>query len=528
MSCGVDNLPDLQLRAPLNLNASFEKNAFINAPFETSVFYNDFSQLLDEYRAGIVFDANRDIDRELLNQNTRAINQLVVDTFSFDEIDFQNKYPFTYERITTNPLITPAEVQKFLDTNFLLPSNFITYLNTDSTNKDTTLYLINQFYSPFSFSKRSMGSFCALVPNIFAKFAQFQDIFAGVAAFANQFQNLLSSLTNFSLGGLINGLKSRILSVVDNLVESIKRKISTFSAGFVDLQRKAGAIFTKIAKTKDKITEFLSDGTIKSIKDKISGMISYAGSLFETLDIEEIQFLILRFCSFITGLENFFNGLTKPLEQLVDNYQSAQLIFRGGDLATAAAIAAGATRLSVHQIESYVDFMQRLDPTEPFLPTVGERSYTPSSGSPVSGGAASVAARERSGKIMPITREEIDELPSWDDIKNGTVKGRIFRYVSGQDGAVGWGRAQVQEKVMLMRLAKKWGTITINSAFRTPEYNNSVGGAKNSFHMSGQAFDIGGVVRNERFVVLAKEVGFTGFGFYNSFTHIDTGPPRSW
>jgi hypothetical protein len=520
MSCGVDNLPDITLGAPSVFN--------LNAQFETSVFYNDFSQLLDDYRTGIVFDANRDIDRDLLNQNTRVINELVVETFTFDETGFKNKYPFTYERITANPLIIPAEVQKFLDSNFLFPSTFVTYVNTDSTNKDTTLYLLNQFYSPESFSKRSMGSFCALVPNIFAKFAQFQDIFSGIASFANQFQNLLNSVTNFSLSGLITSLKNRILSIVDNLVESIKRKIATFSSKFVELKRKADSILIKIAKTKDKISQFLSNDTIKSIKDKINGMISYAGSLFEKLDIEEIQFLILRFCSFISSLENFFNGLTKPLEQLVDNYKSAQLIFRGGDIATAAAIAAGATRLSAEQIEAFVRFQLGLQPTVPFLPTVGERGYTPSSGNPASGGGVAAAVRQRSGKILPLTEEEIDELPSWDDIKNQTPRGRLFNYVSGMPGEQGWGKAQVIEKVMLMRLAKKWGRLTINSAYRSQVYNASVGGAQNSFHTSGQAFDIGGVVRNERFVILAKEIGFTGFGFYNSFTHIDTGAPRSW
>lgn len=524
MSCGVDNLPDKRLGAGILVNSQSSIN--LNSQFERSVFYNDFSQLLESYRAGVVFDANRGLDRELLNQNTRALNTLIVDTYADNPEDFKSEYPFTFERIENNPFITPAEVQQIIETNFLLPSTFIPYITKDYDSKNTTLYLVNRYYSPETFSKTSMGSFCDLVPNIFAKFAQFQDIFGKVASFANAFQNILSSLTNFSFASLINGLKSKILSIVDNLVESIKKKISTFSAGFVDLARGANAIFTKIGKTKDKITQFLSETTIQNIKDKISGMISYAGSLFETLDIEEIQFLILRFCTFINGLENFFNGLTKPLEQIVTNYQSAKVLFTAGDLATAGAIAAGATRLDQSLIESYIGLMNTLDPSIPVQPGISEYGYPPSSGSPLSGASnPASAARLRSGKIQDITQQEIDELPNWDQIRSGN---QYFSYASGMPGDLGWGRADITAKVMLLRLAKRWGRMTINSAYRSPEYNASVGGAKNSNHMSGIAFDIGGVVRSDAFNNLAREIGFTGFGFYNSFTHIDIGNPRTW
>lgn len=63
----------------------------------------------------------------------------------------------------------------------------------------------------------------------------------------------------------------------------------------------------------------------------------------------------------------------------------------------------------------------------------------------------------------------------------------------------------------------------INSAYRSPEHNAAVGGAKNSQHLHGRAFDI--ALRGftgptiER---MAREHGFRGIGRYNTFIHIDT------
>lgn len=73
--------------------------------------------------------------------------------------------------------------------------------------------------------------------------------------------------------------------------------------------------------------------------------------------------------------------------------------------------------------------------------------------------------------------------------------------------------------------------LILTSAYRSPEHNKRVGGAKNSRHMQGVAFD----VRMENhdpheFEAAARAEGFTGFGYYqkSGFMHIDTGPARSW
>jgi len=73
--------------------------------------------------------------------------------------------------------------------------------------------------------------------------------------------------------------------------------------------------------------------------------------------------------------------------------------------------------------------------------------------------------------------------------------------------------------------------LMLNSAYRSPEHNRNVGGARNSFHMRAMAFDVSMANHDPaKFEAAALAVGFTGFGFYqrSNFMHIDTGPDRYW
>lgn len=79
--------------------------------------------------------------------------------------------------------------------------------------------------------------------------------------------------------------------------------------------------------------------------------------------------------------------------------------------------------------------------------------------------------------------------------------------------------------------------LVINSAYRCPVYNERVGGASNSMHKQGRAFDIGfnslevyGIGQLAKVLVHATQCGFAGFGIYeeSKFMHMDTGPLRIW
>ena len=71
---------------------------------------------------------------------------------------------------------------------------------------------------------------------------------------------------------------------------------------------------------------------------------------------------------------------------------------------------------------------------------------------------------------------------------------------------------------------------TPNSAYRSEKHNKAVGGSPKSMHLLGRAFDVPIIQGMTREVIHAhaSKVGFTGYGDYNTFVHIDTGRARYW
>ncbi len=73
---------------------------------------------------------------------------------------------------------------------------------------------------------------------------------------------------------------------------------------------------------------------------------------------------------------------------------------------------------------------------------------------------------------------------------------------------------------------KRW---VIYSGYRAPEHNQKVGGASQSQHVKGVAFDVKVPHdRRAKFYEAAKDAGFTAFGWGNNTVHIDMGPARWW
>jgi hypothetical protein len=126
------------------------------------------------------------------------------------------------------------------------------------------------------------------------------------------------------------------------------------------------------------------------------------------------------------------------------------------------------------------------------------------------------------------------DYASWKLVPPGVWCWPNFR--PGELACKGSGKLLIQRRALdaLQALRRDVGKpLVIASAYRSPEHNAKVGGAKDSRHMRGDAFDV--VLAGHdplALVMAAKRAGFTGFGFYPAsktpFLHIDMGAPRTW
>ena len=81
-------------------------------------------------------------------------------------------------------------------------------------------------------------------------------------------------------------------------------------------------------------------------------------------------------------------------------------------------------------------------------------------------------------------------------------------------------------------LQASWGSPKGQLGLSRPEHNAKVGGAKNSQHTHGNAFDIdvSGLSKEQRVDMIkkARAAGFRGVGVYDNSLHFDVGGDRAW
>lgn len=556
--------------------------------YRDSPNFDDVDALITQYRNTAVIDLAGGIDKEQLQQITKDLNlfvkeetaridrdidkilggkvkpskndsgfsttyddlwkqQLVYDAknpypavglqvpTSGDRSHWGGKYPFLYDRLRDNPNISGAECDKFLrDYNFDR-NNFSKSLRNGLLDPNGTdmLGLLNDFYSLGAFSSTAIGMFCSMVPDIFATVNQLVNAFNSGREMVQDVLSFLANpaaidwkLSEAAVKTMLDQLKNHVLNFVDQLAKTAMQKVYNITGGWIDPQYiyNHGALSEKFVREKEKAASFFSKENLQGIKDKIQGAIQYAAGVFERMDLEEIQFLIMRFCELLQSIEQLFFGMTTTMSNMIQNYQAVHSLLSGsGDLATAEALAAGAVRYDSGSRMEGIRFAGSLP------------SYGPVDSSPMAAPGSQIPSDGRGvpANVAPMTQDEIGSVPSYEQIKDGGSQFLAFQGGGLTMGPAGWTNARAEEKVMLIRLAKELGgrRLTVNCAYRSPEHNKKVGGATNSVHMSGKAFDIshsGMGTSVETFINTARSVGFRGFGYYNTFNHIDTGNPRTW
>lgn len=411
-------------------------------------------------------------------------------------------YPNILDRVSENVAITPIEYAEFINENMYSPASLVI---ATSVGPSKLLTQINNFYGG-RFSKSSMGTFCALAPSIFGAIGGF---FSVIGSIATQITDIINSIQNFSLASMLDQLKKSIIKVVEKQIENIKNIISNFSvANIIDTATTFvnSKIIEKALMLKDEAMQFFTKENIAAFMKRIEGLITYAANVFKNPTIEEIQFLIYRFCAFASQVEDIISAIKNPLDTFTSSYRDSYNILKSNSgINTSRAVSSGAFRYDQSTRKSGYD--------------------------------AGTNAATTAGNPPPVSVADIDGVTSWND---GNGDSRII--FSGEwvtkMGEEGWIKVDPKVRVYLMRLQTRMGKqLIVKSGYRSKEYNDylrakGIPAAKNSLHMQGLACDIGFQGFNsqtkEQFIQYALEEGFNGIGRYNNFVHVDLGPIKDW
>lgn len=473
------------------------------------------SSLNDLFQNGVVYSSG---DDEPINVVTREYG---IDPFYssvsavnlyFTRPDVRNlinpdRHPLLDERLNAGVVFTPVEIAEFIREYGYTP------LTLSASSSIVSIKLINEFEAFYTknFTQSTIGSFCALMPSVFGAIGVFFTALEGIADLVNKLKNFA---LNFSLAGLINQLKDNITKVLDKVIDKVKNIIENFSIADVISEVKTfiveriGGQFQKI---KEAALRFFDPENLKNFKNKIQAIIDYAVGIFKNPTLEDIQFLIYRFCQFVSQVENGINAIKNPLDTFVNSYKDTISILTSNSAANSArAVTAGGIRYD--------------------LPARGTGINT---------------SREiyvEAGDLPPLEPEDFQAITPWNEGKGDSRLEFNPTWVK-REGRDGWEKVDVSVRAMLMKVQKDFGRgrLFVNSAWRSPESNEMLRrqgkkAAKNSQHIKGKALDISWPGINdeskEEFIRIARFHGFRGIGRYGpesgNFIHIDVGPVRSW
>jgi len=323
----------------------------------------------------------------------------------------------------------------------------------------------------------------------------------------------------FAAVGVLRNLDREMSSVIDGASSQLKSKIFFFATDILsnNFNFNMGPIQRKNAGLVASAQKAASDETANQMKDVVRGQIAIAIAKYRDPQIEEVDFVVLRFGNLVREIERLFDLSIKPLESVHTQFRDTNVVLSAaGNGTTLTAIGSGATRFDTQaRLEA-----SRLSGSLPATTARGGVANLPQGTVPYVG----------YGPTPNIPTGYT--FPSYQDAVAG--KGGI-KYSPGPSsslsGPAGFtpmsigGGVDVESMYMLYLLATRWGqTIVINSAYRSPRANRSAGGKPGSLHLAGKAFDcsVSGRSNQIRFMNLAYQVGFRGFGSYGTFVHVDT------
>jgi hypothetical protein len=334
---------------------------------------------------------------------------------------------------------------------------------------------------------------------------------------AFEFFNKIRSYEGFKKFGeeqiikkLIKELKKKLLEVVNKVFTEVENMIGGFNIeGIIgDAQtfyRKG--VSKNIMTAKEEMCAFFTDANKKTIKDKVKGLIDYAVSLFESPNLEAIQYFIARFCALVANVEALIRDVKKPLDDYTLRFQTITNRLNAiSNINTSSAIRAGAIRYSPSARKDAINRLEAraIDP--------GMKDYSPT------------------GSIDEVpepTAKEYGGLPKCGAVFKGTdstfkVEGDSFDEKEGV-GIYGYIRIDLDTKVYLHRVQKDiGGTLTITDGWISKAYNEKIEGDENNAHLSGLVVDIKKDMADpQAFIDSALKNGFKYAREFDDYIHLD-------
>lgn len=542
-----DISPDGTLRPSFATTAIEEYSRLVSADIQQNVqatvidrFVNQYGQ--EAFDAGLIAINNTLINREVFQTNLA-------------------NYPDLQNRLNRPIPITPIEYANYMDEFLQNPNTVVSLVNSNTPLMQSQL---NDFYRN-NFTQSAIGSFCALMPSVFGAIAGFfdlvddvQQVFQDAVDFINNFslQDLVKKLT---MKNLINKIKEQITKIIDDTVNKVKGIIENLSFENIIGQIETfvnDSIIGRFIELRAQALSFFSEENIERLKKKVENLFNYAASIFKDPSLEEIQFLVYRFCEFAGQIETALNLLKKPLDDFVDDYQTTYNILRSsGRVATSSAVSeGGANRYSDEERKARINNGKDKAAAQPVTPA---GDWTDEEKRDLERLLSSIET------FIADPRFEIGGGFSWGKTPNqGDADNRKAARILGlpldkpiQTPAEAWTRQAepgAQDALLgLIRLQKLYSeekgrnvVFIVNSAFRSEKLNTFLrrsgilrngrtGVASNSLHINAKAFDIkwsGFSLSEARLVrnIAQNKCKLFGVGIYNSFIHVDTGRKRTW
>lgn len=519
------------------MSAVCENTTPLASRFDSSILGVDsgaFSDIIDLTK---LTDSNPvdQVNRQSLVNVTRKTNAIL------DAINLNN-YSTLKDRYEQAPL-------SFVDiADFVVNNNYsITDLDNDVNNYNpfnpdevvpvpVDSYLTDLDYHLNKNLGQSISSgMCGAFANVFGQLTALFILIDTASELMDDIKNLLEKdplkkIKAMTLQETLKKIKDLVLEIIDKVVEQLLKQIEkavTATVGaLTDIKGTGQKAFKKIQDAAEEIKELFTEEGIKDFKKRVEAFLAKTSAQFERLTIENVALLMFRFCQLTEVIQSLLKSPVEGLKALSSAIVAEHAVLRALSLReTQKAVRAGAIRLDPQERQAAKD--KAAETVNASAPTLKE------------------VVADDTIQSNYITSDELSQVEIKTISDNRTESGvpGKFTYASqvinqnefeGKE-LKGAGYKKIDPVVLgkLLRICEQTGqSYVINSGYRSPEKNKSVGGAKMSQHMTGKAIDVqvkGSYEERAEFVVAASRAGFTGVGVYSSFIHLDIRDSRvSW